>query len=75
MAYQQNIPQPTDIKSKSQADILGNFQALVSFGNGYADLPVQIVAPSFAAGNDGVYTLNNAVTTKNELYVHKQTSA
>jgi len=30
MAYQQNIPQSTDLLSKSQGDILGNFQAIMT---------------------------------------------
>jgi hypothetical protein len=34
MAYNPNIPQVTDILSQSQADILGNFQALSPFLNG-----------------------------------------
>ncbi len=37
--------------------------------------PVQSPAPSFAAGEEGLYNLLNATTAKNELYVHKQTSA
>lgn len=75
MAYNSNIPLATDLQSVSQGQILNNFQALASFGNGYADFPVQTVAPSFSAGNDGLFTLSNATTSLNELYVHKQTSA
>lgn len=77
MAWNPNIPQPTDSLSQSQADILGNFQALDPlFSNGIQqliDLPVQGSAPTFPAGDEGLYNLNNATTTKNELYVHRQT--
>lgn len=38
-------------------------------------MPVQGGAPVFAAGSNGLYNLNNVTTTKNELYVHKQTQA
>lgn len=38
-------------------------------------MPVQVAAPAFAAGINGIYNLNNATTTKNELYVHKQQDA
>lgn len=37
--------------------------------------PVQSPAPSFSAGEDGLYNFLNAITVKNELYVHKQTNA
>lgn len=75
MAYTSNVPQANQLISQSQPIINANFVALQSFGNGYAELAVQVAAPSFTAGNDGLYVLNNATTTKNELYVHKQTQA
>ena len=77
MAWNPNIPNPTDILSQSQSDIKGNFQALDPlFSSGIQnliDLPVQGAAPTFPAGDEGLYNLNNATTTKNELYVHRQT--
>lgn len=73
MAFNANIPQPTDQLDQSQADILANFQALEGFGNGYADLSVLAGAPVFSAGNNGVYSLLNATTSVNEIYIHKQT--
>jgi hypothetical protein len=89
MAYKNNIPQPTDFLSVSQADLLNNFSALqtlidinhVDFASSdqgkhkWVTFPVQGSAPSFLAGEEGIYNLNNVATTKNELYVHKQTGA
>jgi len=72
MAFQANIPQPTDRKSKSQDDMLGNFQALAPFGNGYADFAPQGAAPVFPAGDDGIYA--KALSGVSELYVHKQSN-
>ena len=72
MAYQANIPNATDRISASQADIQGNFQELLSWGNGYGNFTAQGAAPTFAAGNDGIYTLPYATTGVNELFVHKQ---
>ena len=40
MAYNPNIPQPTDQLSQSQSDILGNFTALSPFLNGVTDFAV-----------------------------------
>lgn len=79
MAWNQSIPQATDALSKSQGDILGNFQALnpiVTAGQvPYLTLPVIGSAPSFGAGTDGLYTLNYATTGINELFVNKQAAA
>lgn len=75
MAYQANKPQPTDVKSQSQADLLGNFQALSPFGNGFADFTVKVATPAIAAADTGLYTRNNATTTQNEMYIQKRTNA
>lgn len=75
MAYTANVPQASQLVSQTQPIINANFQALVSFGNGYAELSLQSIAPTFSAGNDGLYVLNNATTTKNEMYIHKQNQA
>ena len=71
MAYNPNIPQPTDQLNNSQPQLLANFQALTSFGNGYADFPVQGTAPTLSSGDTGLYTLNNATTSANEMYIVK----
>ena len=73
MAYTNNVPQANQQVSQTQSLIQANFMALSSFGNGYAELSLQSVAPSFSASNDGLYTLTNATTSASELYVHKQT--
>lgn len=93
MAYNGNIPQPTDQISQSQNQILDNFTAIqtvvavnhVTFddpsGNQgkhkWVSFPVQTGTPAFAAGEEGLYNLayNNGTTTKNETFVHKQTSS
>ena len=43
----------------------------------WVSFPVQASAPAFAAGEEGLYSLayNNNTNTKNELFVHKQTSS
>lgn len=69
MAYNQNIPAASDLISQSQAQIQANFQALNAPGNGYADMTLKTVAPTIAAGNTGLYNLNNATTTTNETYI------
>ena len=88
MAYQNNIPQPTQRLKDSQGDLLANFQALqtflevnhVTFGSGdegkhkWVSFPTQGSAPSFAGGEEGLYNLVYATTAQNELYVHKQTA-
>lgn len=89
MAYNANIPQPGDVKSQSQPQLLGNFQAIntaftvnhVAFDladqgkHKFITMPVQGAAPAFGAGENGFYNLNNATTTKNELYVQHQWNA
>jgi len=74
MAYQAQKPQPTDVKSQSQADILGNFQALSPFGNGFADFTVKVATPAITATDTGLYTRSNATTTQNEMYIQKRTN-
>lgn len=75
MSYTSNVPTSGQLISQSQPIINANFVALASFGNGYAELSNQSMAPSFSAGNDGLYVLNNATTTKNEMYIHIQNQA
>lgn len=74
MAYTSNTPQASQQVSQTQSLIQANFMALSSFGNGYAELAAQSVAPSFSAGNDGLYTKTFSGTSTNELFVHKQTN-
>lgn len=72
MAYTTGIPAASQLVSQTQQPIQDNFTALVSFGNGYAEMANQITAPTFSSDNDGLYTLNYATTSKNELFVHRQ---
>lgn len=85
MAYKNNIPQPTDALSQSQADMLNNFAAIqtlididhVDFANSNqgqhnkVTFPVQGSAPSFAAGSVGLYNLAYAATSTNELFINR----
>jgi hypothetical protein len=92
-AYQL-IPKPTDTLSQSQENILNNFTAIqglidvnhVDFSDGInygkhnvAEFPVQAVAPTFAAGEVGLYNLLPVspypLTGVDEMFINKQNSA
>jgi hypothetical protein len=91
MAYNANIPQPTDQLSDSQADLLANFQAIQTlidvnhydFNNAnqgkhfIVSMPPQASAPpvAFAAGEVGLYSFINATTGQSELYINKTNEA
>jgi hypothetical protein len=78
MAWNPNIPQATDQINVSQGDILANFTALDPIFNGinnFISFPGLGGTPTFSAGNDGLYNINYATTSLNELFVHKQTAA
>lgn len=90
MAYNENIPQPSDRLSQSQADLLANFQAIKTLVDinhvDFADavnqgkhkvvtFPVQSPVPTFAGGETGLYNFLSPATAKNETYVHTQTGA
>lgn len=86
MAYNANIPQPTDQLSTSQSDILNNFQALktlidvnhVDFANAnqgkhsFIEFPVQSPVPMTAAGEVGLYCQTSTLTSQPELVFSKQ---
>lgn len=86
MAYNPNIPQPTDLLSQSQNDILDNFQALqtfldvnhVDFASGdqgkhkWASFPVQGASPATLATEVAVFSRVSALTTNNELCLRLQ---
>lgn len=90
MAFNSNIPQPTDQMSQSQQDILDNFTEINTFVtvdhvafNGVnqgqhakVTLPV-LAAPAFPnpATDGGFYNAAYATSTKNEVFVHKHNSA
>jgi hypothetical protein len=86
MAYNPNIPQPTDILSQSQGDLLDNFQAIdvwvdidhVDFGSpdegkhNQVTFVVQGVQPSFLSGEIGLYNFLSPLTGVDELYISNQ---
>lgn len=87
MAYQANIPQPTDAFSKSQGDLLNNFIAIqtlidvnhVDFANGtdqgkhfFVEFPVQSPVPVTAGGEVGLYSQTSTLTGVPELVFSKQ---
>ena len=90
-SYNDLIPQPTDQQSVSQNDILLNFGAIktlidvdhgdfstATYGqHNKVSLPVQAVAPVFAAGTNGIFSNLPATpaTGVNEVWLNKQTSA
>jgi len=79
MAYNSNIPQPTDQISQSQADILGNFQALNPLILGQISFPPSGSIPVFPVGTDGLYgkvpALPFPTTGVNEIFLVKSTGA
>jgi hypothetical protein len=76
MAYQSTIPQPGDLLKTSQADILGNFAALSSFGAGYCDLPLQAnqppTLPLSSVNDSAIYCYNSGGGAANEMWIQKQ---
>lgn len=68
MAYNNNIPQPTDQISQSQADILANFQALNPLIIGVVDFPTSLATPA-PTGNNTIYSQLYATTGLVELFI------
>ena len=83
MAYQENIPQPTDTLQASQSDLLGNFQALKqlidvnhgTFGSANEGKHTFLTIPDFGgtpvfAGTDiGLYSNTSSLTSLEELFI------
>lgn len=87
MAYNPNIPQSTDQLSQSQANLLGNFQAIqqlidinhVDFSNGtnygkhfFVEFPVQSPVPTTVGGEVGLYSQTSSLTSQPELVFARQ---
>jgi len=86
MAYQQNIPQPTDLLSQSQQDILGNFQGIytlvnVNHGNFdtanqgkhlFVSLPEQAMAPGTLADEAAIYSAVGVGSGVTELVFQRE---
>lgn len=74
MAWNPNIPQPTDTLSQSQADILGNFQALDAlFDDGIQNvvlLPVQTSDPTTSSTQIALYS-KVGISTAQELFLRR----
>jgi len=82
-----DVPQSTQTLANSQPLIRTNFQNIDTVFEvdhvGYNDsgegkhkkvtLPAQAVAPTFSSTDNGLYS--KVLSTKNEMYIHKQTSA
>lgn len=83
MAYNSNIPQPGDLLSTSQPQLLANFQALqtlldvnhVDFASAdqgkhkWLTFPSQGSVPSFASGEMGVFNQNASPSSRNDLWL------
>lgn len=76
MAYNPNIPQPTDQLSQSQADILANFTALNPIFNGVNNFilfPIQGSGPATSGTQVAVYS-KTGITTNQELFFRRISS-
>jgi hypothetical protein len=88
MAYDENIPQPTDKMNVSQNDILQNFTAIktawdinhVTFDlanegkHNYVSLPEQSAGPATAANEGALYTKQSALTSVAALFFRRESS-
>jgi len=87
--YTKDIPQGAQKQSVTQAPIQSNFQAIkelveidheaFNLANNFGkhkrvSLLAHAPAPTFDANDAGLYNFLNPTTTKNELYVHRQTN-
>lgn len=87
MAYNANIPQPSDPLYISQGDLLNNFQAIqtlidvnhVDFSQGanqgkhfFIEFPVQSTPPTTVANEVGLYCQNSSLTSQPELVYERQ---
>lgn len=72
MAWNQNIPQPTDQLDISQGDILGNFQALSPFLNNVTDfaviLPTLGTQPTTSSSQVALYSALDAASNPQLYY-------
>lgn len=71
MAWNPNIPNPTDLISASQAQIKANFQALDPLFTSaqYVLLPQQAQAPTTSSSQIGLYAQTSPITSALELYI------
>jgi hypothetical protein len=83
-----NVPLASQSLGQTNASIRGNFAVIdAAFQVDHVDynttgqgkhnqvtFPVQAAQPTFLSGEEALYNFLNPTTTKNELYIHKQTS-
>jgi hypothetical protein len=89
MAFNSNVPQPSDVLRNSQNDLLNNFQSLkaafdtnhVTFDDPdagkhkFITCPEQSAAPSVAADNIALYSKNSALSGIAELFVKNESGS
>lgn len=89
MAYNANIPQPSDTPSLSQSQLLGNFQAIQTlidvnhedFASGnqgkhkFIEFPIQSPVPVTSGGEVGLYCQTSTYTSNPELVFSHQSGA
>lgn len=90
MAYNSNIPQPTDLISTSQAQILANFQAIntlidvnhYTFNSAgatdgkhkYVSMPEQAADPATAVNELAIFSKVGAISAVSELFLRRENS-
>lgn len=88
MAYQNNIPQPTDQLSKSQSDILNNFAEIktlvdvnhVTFGSPdqgkhkFITMPVQGSSPATLGGEVALFSRTSTLSSLDEIAWRRSTN-
>jgi len=88
MAYQNNIPQPSDKLKDSQPAILANFQAIktlidvnhATFGaanegkHKYINIPIVGAAPTTAASEMALYTKTSTYTGNTEAFLRRESN-
>lgn len=88
MAYNSNIPLPTDLISQSQPQLLANFQAIntlldvnhYTFNSAgatdgkhkYVSMPEQLADPATAVNELAIYSKEGAISTVAELFLRRE---
>ncbi len=88
MAYNNNIPQPTDQISTSQADILNNFAAISTYLNinhvdfngadqgkhKWVTMPVQVASPATGAGEVALFARTSTLSLVPEIAFRRESN-
>ena len=78
MAYNANIPQPGDLLSQSQGQILANFQALSGAAINtfpYVLLPIQGSDPAVSTTQMALYTKTSSITSQPEMFIERNSGS